>query len=75
MRDGFFGDIGGESADAVWGELRRERMLQVDANAAFGAYSDPEKPATFGITGSFHADSAASSNAHARPLQSKEAEG
>lgn len=33
----------GESADAVWGELRRERSLQADASAAFGAHSGPEQ--------------------------------
>jgi hypothetical protein len=33
----------GESADAVWGELRRERLLQPDASAAFGAHSGPEQ--------------------------------
>ena len=33
----------GESADAVWGELRRERTLQADTSAAFGAHSGPEQ--------------------------------
>jgi hypothetical protein len=33
----------GESADAVWGELRRERLLQADANASFATHSDPEQ--------------------------------
>jgi hypothetical protein len=35
--------------EAVWGELRRERILQADANVAFGAYSDPEKPAPLAL--------------------------
>jgi hypothetical protein len=39
----------GESADAVWGELRRERMLQADENAAFGTHLDPEQPAPLAL--------------------------
>jgi hypothetical protein len=33
----------GESADAVWDELRRERLIQADASAAFGSHSGPEQ--------------------------------
>jgi hypothetical protein len=40
----------GESADAVWGELRRERMLQADASAVFGAHSGPEQSEPLALT-------------------------
>jgi hypothetical protein len=40
----------GESADAVWGELRRERLLQADASAVFGAHSGPEQSEPLALT-------------------------
>jgi hypothetical protein len=64
----------GESADAVCGELRRERLRQADANAAFGANLDPEKPASFALP-DLSMPMAQLFQCSRSALQSKEAEG
>ncbi len=40
----------GESADAVWNELRRERAVQTGANAAFSAKTDEEQQSPLVLT-------------------------